>query len=387
MKEEFLNKLAEDVLSADGNPQFSNSKVDYDKYWESPKEEKKAKRIYNFLIRFIPTLDKKEKADLKADIISTITGYRKKKLITYWSSAAAILIIAIVSTTLIIQNNQTNIEHYASKHLFNKNKKTTRLILNGERELKIGAKTSTIDYAQNGSEIVINAQRIYSQEIKPDEQTYNTVIVPYGKRTQLSLADGTKVWLNSGSRLDYPASFSKDKREIYLEGEALFDVIHDEKKPFIVSSNIMEVKVLGTVFNMSVYEDDEFSSATLVEGSIELKYNVSKILPASKTKVEPGTIAIISKNNKSLIKKPVETKYHTSWKDGYLIFRQTKLKQILRKVSRYYNVEIDVQDPKICEETFSGYLDLKNNALQVLETINRTSNFKIEKTGDIIIIK
>ena len=127
---------------------------------------------------------------------------------------------------------------------------------------------------------------------------YNTLIVPYGKRSQLQLADGSKVWLNSGSKLVYPVTFEGKRREVYIEGEAIFDVAHNAKQPFIVLSKDHEIEVLGTLFNVSNYLDDESISTTLKNGSVQIRYKTDSFLKGRKVlKIVPGTRSVYKKNS------------------------------------------------------------------------------------------
>jgi transmembrane sensor len=200
------------------------------------------------------------------------------------------------------------------------------------------------------------------------EVTWHTLTVPRGiKRVQVTLADGTLVWLNTASSLKYPTAFAGNERTVELTGEAYFDVKHDAGKPFAVRTKELTVNVLGTGFNVSAYEDDEQSNVVLVKGSVALSARGQAGTPA--TKLTPGNMAGFQSGTGSIAVTAVKTDEYVSWKDGYLIFRQAPLVQIVKRISRYYDVHIDVSDLVHSDETFSGRLDLQSNIEDIMNLV------------------
>ncbi len=186
------------------------------------------------------------------------------------------------------------------------------------------------------------------------------------------MSDGTEVWLNSGSKLVYPAFFDSNKREVYIEGEATFKVVHIEKSPFFVNSRDFSIKVLGTVFNVSCYTDDINSSAVLEQGKIEILSNSKSLLHREKVEMFPGEIVIFNPEKDSFEQKNVNPDDYMSWCKGYYVFRKEKLSNIMKKIARYYNVEILMMERKWSDETFTGSLDLRSSPEDVLEIIKNT---------------
>lgn len=380
-----LNKRAEDVLSEDGKPLFTDPSISNEKYWENQDEEKKAKRIYIFLKSRIAQLGEGEKNELKVKIENSILSLRRIRMIRIGSAVAAVLILGLTISVLVsYQSNLSALKRYAAETNFSNTLESTKLVL-GNKEVYIAETNATIHY--KGENIIVNSKVNYKQNLSSNKHSFNSLIVPYGKSSKLILADGTKVWLNSGSRIIFPSEFDKNKRTVYLEGEALFDVTHHEECPFNVITKTIDVKVLGTKFNMSVYDDDEFASAVLVEGSIEMSYDKQKFLSPSKTKITPGVRATYDVSKNKFTQSHVSTDSFTGWAEGFLVFKQTELKYILKTLSRHYNIEVEMRDRKIENETFSGKLDLSNTADQVFETIKRTSNFTMERIDNKIILK
>ncbi|HLN71768.1 MAG TPA: FecR domain-containing protein, partial [Prolixibacteraceae bacterium] len=214
----------------------------------------------------------------------------------------------------------------------------------------------------------------------------NEIIVPFGKRTRLLLSDGTKVWLNAGSRLAFPQNFEGNKREVFLEGEAIFDVAKRPGERFLVNTNDFIVNVTGTVFNVTAYSDDASSSAVLAEGKIELTSKGS--LFSTKTiHMLPGTKVVYDPASKSMNTLAVDPNDYLSWRDGFMVIHGEKLQEILKKLSRYYNVKMILDDQAVAAETFSGRLDLKESPQEVLTVISRMVPLSVQELNNNLIIK
>lgn len=196
---------------------------------------------------------------------------------------------------------------------------------------------------------------------------FNTLVVGTGQRSVIKLPDGTKVWLNSGSRLIYPVKFSGDTREVYLEGEAYFDVEHDVKHPFYVRAGKMDIKVLGTEFYVSSNLNSTDNYAVLVHGSIA--FSTGTWLNKIERKLEPGQrINYDLKENKLLISE-VKTAEFQSWKDGFVDLKSESLDVIIQRVAKYYNILISTEDLDLSHEKFSGRLDFQRSADDVLNIL------------------
>ncbi|GAA4298676.1 FecR family protein [Aestuariibaculum suncheonense] len=205
----------------------------------------------------------------------------------------------------------------------------------------------------------------------------NTLYVPVGGVYQIKLPDGTKVWLNSATSLEFPERFVGDQRVVTLKGEAYFDVTKSNR-PFIVKTNSTDVTVLGTQFNVSSYDDDSYFSSTLVEGSVAL---TSKLKDHSSTILSPGERAILDKKNSNIEVASVDAGIYTAWKDGKFYFERERLDQILVKMSRWYNVDVFIENDKLKEETFTGVAYKDKPIEYLLEMISKTTkvNYKLTK--------
>jgi len=200
----------------------------------------------------------------------------------------------------------------------------------------------------------------------------NQIIIPYGKRTDIVLADGTRIWLNSGSKLSYPNDFTTDSREVYLSGEAYFEVKANPDKPFYVITRDIRIKVFGTSFNVSSYDEDKTIETVLVEGKISAGRNR---LFAKSTSLVPGERMTYDKEDENIITDEVDVRVYSSWVNGYLIFENVPIVEIFKKLERYYNKKIEVETD-LEEITFSGKLDLKDDIGDVIENISYTSAVK-----------
>ncbi|WP_298478410.1 FecR domain-containing protein [uncultured Maribacter sp.] len=332
-------------------------------------------------------ISEEEKKQLKERIDSSIFSLKRKRTRRKYTSGFTLLVVVAFAIGFYIkQNKESNIEGYlqtadkVNVESFNK----VKLILNDKNEINIQQDSATISYSKTGGQVKIGNNNVIALETKNNTKTnYNTVVVPYGKRTKIELSDGTMVWLNSGSKLIYPIVFNNDKREVYIEGEGIFDVAHNKNHPFIVVAKNHEIEVLGTVFNVSNYTDEDIISTTLKSGSVKINYLGDSYLKLKKSiKIKPGIAATYNKNSKSIQAKKVDIADCFSWREGLFFFRNDNLEFIMKKLSRYYNVKITIENENLIEETFSGQLDLKEDISEVLKLIKETNNLEFNYSSD-----
>ena len=227
-------------------------------------------------------------------------------------------------------------------------------------------------------------QLIYDNNVDIKELVYHSLKVPYGKRFNIVFSDGSKAYLNSGSIIRYPVKFIEDKkREVFLEGEAFFDVTENKNELFIVNSNGINVEVYGTKFNVRNYSEDFNSDIVLVEGSVGI--NNSEV--SELTMLKPGFKGSVDKENFRVETSKVNTKIYTSWIDGEVIFRNETFSQILKKLERLYNVTIINNKNESLDEVFNAAIDVENeNIEQVLEYFNKIYNIEYQIFNNKIII-
>ncbi len=267
--------------------------------------------------------------------------------------------------------------------------KNVKLLLGDNQNIEITDENTIITYSNSGEKINIgNSKSVYQESSKNKKIVYNTLIVPYGKRSEIELADGSKVWLNSGSKLVFPASFIGDKREVYLEGEGVFEVAHNKKQPFVVRAANHEIEVLGTVFNVSSYPEDSLIEVALKDGIVQINPTHKANLKSNKNIIiKPGELAICNKETGGIQTNQVDIEKYFSWREGIFIFKNDDLFTIMKKISKYYNVSIIIKNKDLANQEFSGLLDIKDSVESVLNTIKETTEFEyqIKEENKIII--
>lgn len=300
----------------------------------------------------------KRKQELWNNIVET---QKLKYLRIIFRVAAAVVVLAGIGSLIYYrtqpaQNNQ-RIAVISNKTSDDK----AKLVLSNGKTFTINSKQSTISVNSDGSGILVNDSSGIAQPMIEGE---NQLIVPYGKRSKIILSDGTKVWINSGSKLTFPPVFKGANREVTLTGEALFDVTKDPAKPFFVKTENFKLKVYGTRFNVQAYEQEQQENIVLVEGKISMNLNGEKEVFLS-----PYQKATLSKGEMDFqIQNVEDTELYTAWIEGYLVFKNEDIKEVLKRVSRYYNVPIEVDLPSDRNKIF-GKLDLKDNIERVLQGI------------------
>lgn len=334
-------------------------------------------------------LSKQEKSQLKQRISSSVYNYiSRKRILKYGMGIAAASIVVFLSIGIfnISNSSPSAIETFAKTVKEPESTSKVQLVLSDDQNVEITEDNTSISYSTSGEHVQIGKEQSVNQKTSNKDKTvFNTLIVPYGKRSEIVLSDGTKVWLNSGSKLIFPAQFLEDKREVYLEGEAIFEVTHRQEQTFLVKSEHHEIEVLGTIFNVSNYKDEGAIYTVLQSGSIQINITEDKLFNTEKhIQITPGTLATFDKDEKVIKTKSVATEPYFSWRDGVFIFKNDSLKSIMKKISRYYNVEIVINNENLANETFSGYLDVKENIENVMQTIKATesSEFDYQLTQD-----
>ncbi|WP_421824273.1 FecR family protein [Flagellimonas oceanensis] len=226
----------------------------------------------------------------------------------------------------------------------------------------------------------------YFGEDPKNELIYNTLSVSNGERFDIVLSDSTHIHLNSGSSLRYPVTFLPGrKRQVFLEGEAFFEVSEDREHPFVVTSANMDVEVLGTKFNVYAYPDEDNINTVLVEGSVKLNPNTAETNKGGALILKPGHIAHWDKRKVSASTEKVDTDLHTSWMDGKLVFKGMMFKDIIQRLERHYDVSISNENDALNNRLFTATFDVETID-EVLSTFVSETKFEYEKTGDQITI-
>lgn len=286
----------------------------------------------------------------------------KRKSASLWKRllvAATILFAFSISIMLYLNfrtsNSQPTVTASASEEDILPGKDQATLTFDDGRTIELIHQAVTVDgdailYA-DGTEVASNTMK------------YATLSTPRKGQYKITLADGTKVWLNAESSIKYPAQFSQDKRQVELKGEGYFEVAHDKARPFIVTTGGQEVKVLGTRFNINAYNNEPHILTTLVEGSVQL----SDIAHKTTLLLKPSQQAIYTSGRFDV--NTLDTEHYTAWTENEFSFRGASMGEVLRQLERWYDIEVDYSNvPTDLEVSASLKRDKKlSSVLQILE--------------------
>ncbi|WP_321288423.1 FecR domain-containing protein [uncultured Sunxiuqinia sp.] len=306
-------------------------------------------------------------------------------------AAVVVLLLAIASVWYLNSNRQQEWIFEAGELNGKPAVKQSTLVLSNGDQFALKVKESTITVLREKNAIQIEQDSIVSVNERKSEanvtEAMNEVIVPYGEKTNLVLADGTKVWLNAGSRLAFPMQFSKKNRKVYLEGEGYFEVTENESHSFIVVTRDVSVKVYGTKFNISAYLNDTYSETVLLEGSVSVENTQS--LFSKEVKMIPGQKITYSKESKSISLEEIKNpELYVTWREGWYQFSNVDLTYVIHKLERFYNVQFEYGE-NIVQESYhvSGKLDLKESLEQVLSVIAKVAKVDCQITENRIKLK
>lgn len=255
------------------------------------------------------------------------------------------------------------------------NSKPEAKINNSKRKIKL----SWIGYAAAIIIIAVMGVNLLKMQKEAEiiAQSMNVIEVPKGQRSTLTLTDGTKVWLNAESRLVYPASFTAKNREVTLEGEGFFEVARNEKSPFIVRTDLIEVAVLGTKFNIEAYPD-EIVFVTLTEGKVEVASNENN----ERVTLEENDQASYSRESGLNVKRGISGDLLKSWTSGEFSYIDKTLAYIVNDLQRRFNVKITILDKELENETFSSRVYDTSDVEKVLNLLKETRRMDYRKTAN-----
>lgn len=309
---------------------------------------------------------------------------RSIKIYYKWLAAAAVLALAL-TVTLRIQN------HSSKKHVFLTDiapggNKATLTLANGRKiSLNDIANGDLIKEAGLSISKTTNGQLVYNIEKNSaiaDDQQVNVISTPNGGEWQIRLPDGSLVWLNALSSLEYPLNIGTTTvRKVKLKGEAYFEVAKDSKHPFIVETDKQKLEVLGTHFNINSYTNESLTKTTLLEGSVR----ISAIQNLNEYQVlRPGQQSVLSENGIKI--KAVDTDESVAWKNGYFMFNNEKQESILRKIARWYNVKVEYADKEAKDVMYYGTVSRFDKISQVLRKFEQTGEVRFEMQGNKLIV-
>lgn len=335
----------------------------------------------------VPTLHASDEQIHKQAIFNRIkeeSGIKRPRIFALWKSiAAAVIIIFAAGAGLWYfksdQSPANQIVKVSKNDIAPGNSQATLTLTNGKRILL----SSTVNGAllkEAGVEVQKNSKgELVYKQLKSNESTelaYHTLTTAKGEQYQVILPDNSHVWLNSASSIKFPVNFSPSKeRKVFITGEVYFEVAKDKAKPFRVVSDDQLVTVYGTHFNINSYKDETGTRTTLIEGSVDV--NGTLLKPKQQAINENGGIKVV----------PVNVEDIVAWKNGYFRFKNETLESIMRKVSRWYDVDIEFESPGLKNIEFGGVMTKYVSVSKVLEMLEFTGEASFELKGRTILIK
>ena len=316
------------------------------------------------------------------ELAGKIRRGRIKSFYRRLSLGAAVVIIFIGLGMAFWQRNKLTEQEVQLIQILPGSTKATLILANG----------SQIDLTRGDLKEVITTEALIENDsllglqynhikLRDEQPVFHTVKVPVAGEYHFTLSDGTKVWMNSDSELRFPVNFTSNRREIFIKGEAYFEVEPDRERPFIVHANQVSIQVLGTKFNVSAYGESQQVLTTLVQGGVNVKYAG---LP---TELQPGFQAVTDIKAGTMDRREVEVGMYTSWTKGIFEYENMPLSDIAVQLSRWYDVRIIFAAPEFANRRFTGVVRKYDVLNDVLSIIEQTTDVCFIVNGKEIVVK
>ncbi len=305
---------------------------------------------------------------------------RLRRVMRRWSYAAAVVLAAAVVGAFFLKRDLPQQPSLPAELAWGQ--VPVLVMPNGERRV-LPQNDTTVLWQEQEGDIHIDSRTLIMEGETGEERepVYYTVNIPYGGEYNLVLPDGTRIYLNAGTTLRYPDHFAGGSREIFLSGEAYLEVSRDTSRPFIVRTDDMDVRVLGTVFNVNAYPDGNYVRTTLVEGKVETSCGGERIV------MKPGTQVAYDKATRQADYFPVDVRHFISWKDGYYDFRDMTLGELMQIFVRWYDVDVRFANPLLENLRFSGRLRRYEDVSGLFEQLEYTGDVAFDVKGKNIVIR
>jgi len=324
-----------------------------------------------------------DQADSTGKLYPTNPHRQKRPVITYTLGIAAALLTLLISSILYFTYRNGTVQKpiaTTQPHPITPGGNKAILTLADGSQITLDSATNGAIAHQGNVQVIKlnNGQLAYKTDKNGNNEAhYNSLITPRGGQFMIILPDGSKVWLNAATSLRYPTAFTGNTREVQLTGEAYFEIAANAKMPFIVKVNNMEVKVLGTHFNVMGYPDENSIQTTLLEGAVQVQHNTAAV------RLHPGQQAYLQGANMT-VRKDIDVEEIVAWKNGYFHFNHESLPGVMRQLSRWYDVEVIYEGP-IPDRDFGGKIERNNSLNDVLKILELSNvHYKIKERKIII---
>ena len=308
---------------------------------------------------------------------------RKRRFLINMARVAAVALPFVIALVLYVGLNREEeqmVRPSLASNILPGTSKAVLTLANGQM-IPLGKEATDSTIITDGTQISASGSGVtYASGVESESVVYNKLEIPRGGEFCLTLSDGTRVWLNSETSIQYPVAFGAKERRVFVQGEAYFEVAKDAKKPFTVQFMSSSVTVLGTSFNIRAYPEEKRSQTTLAEGSVRI-YS-----PGSSMLLKPGEQAEVSALSGEMVKQEVEVKNFTSWKDGRFVFEQQPLEDIMRTLERWYDIRVIFKDEGAKRISLSGNMKRYGDFSQVMKMLQMTGDVRFELHGNDVYI-
>lgn len=306
-----------------------------------------------------------------------------KRIIIGFARFAAIVLVPILATWYLFSVN-TEFDTVITADTPEIREDQVSLVLSDGRVMSLDKQNQIIKEVSyvgisNDSLVGLQYQQV-KRKIKDKKVLYNTLKTPCGGDYQLTLSDGTQVWLNSVSELRYPVQFTGKERRVSLNGEAYFNVVENENSPFIVDLGEQQVKVLGTEFNVSAYKDEDVVMTTLINGKVQFKSQCTE------DELEPNMQCLYAKPNGKSEIRAVNVDDYTNWRQGLFVFKAMSFGKIMRQIERWYDVRVFYQKESCKSSLFWGQINKEMSLEDVLNIFSETGKVRFDYKNDRILV-
>ena len=320
----------------------------------------------------------KQSVKARVDAELQINKVRKIEISKWWSSVAAILVIGLlIAGGYWIYSDMQSIE----EQQLLPGSSMAYLEIDNQEKIELTGKDTLLLFKESKAELDSGRIVYSSSEAQNQKVEYHKINVPRNGEFFVVLSDGTKVWVNSDTKLGFYSKFVGKQRIVHLEGEAYFEVAKNPDQPFIVRTNNIDVRVLGTHFNVKAYEDDNFTYATLNEGKVQVfKDQMNEVL-------EPNEQLILNNSTKVFNKKKVDASIYSAWVKGKMMFKDERLEDIMNSLSRWYDVSVFYPDEELKNKRFSISTNRYDEIHTLLRQMELTNQVQFEINKNAIFVK
>lgn len=314
---------------------------------------------------------------LSKHIARQLLRRRHRRMASVWSSVAAVVCLGIgISLWWMTQENEAQEPIVVA---INKVDAKVKLVLSSGEEIDLTTRKGRTLEIEEGTAENREGRLVYDAgEKKGEKEIFNTVLTTVGGEYALQLSDGTKVWLNAVSELEFPVRFLGDERVVRLSGEAYFEVARDEAHPFVVEVGGVRTRVLGTSFNIQAYGNEQAVHTALLNGKVQVEAAGKIVL------LEPGTEAVWEKGTSEITKRKVNVADVIAWRDGEFVFAEEDIEVMMRMLARWYEIEFVFDGGRQEKHTFSGRMSKYNSLSEVLEMITFAGGPAFRQEGKVI---